>query len=394
MEEEIKRKLDSSVPEHITLSEEQKSEILTEARHRVSSEEKRQKRMLKPILVGVAIIGLSGILSYPYVKDWREQAGISSSVKEESLRKVMIEGHDYNALINSIYDEKTDSMIYTDNKAIYTYSLTSNKKTILVAPKENVLITEVLLNEKWFVWDELYSENDNGHASIHILNRESNETFVMEETLQADLQLDGDYLVRLSFDEQGAVPSYRILDLETLKETLVHELIGEGTNSRASFNDGLLVIPERLTDNEQKTVKFFVYDVYKNVKIGEYIVPYEYSLNVTVTRDKIFTQLLNEDDPSILAYIDLESGELNKIGTPTFQDYAVFGDYVALSVPKKKSDTVELYKIEGTKVKKMSTFNRVKERLVKPRFTVNGMLIVNGEGEKFPMYLQDVRNME
>lgn len=42
----------------------------------------------------------------------------------------------------------------------------------------------------------------------------------------------------------------------------------------------------------------------------------------------------------------------------------------------------------------MLTFNKIKERLVKPRFTVNGSLIVNGEGEKFPMYLQNVDEVE
>lgn len=79
---------------------------------------------------------------------------------------------------------------------------------------------------------------------------------------------------------------------------------------------------------------------------------------------------------------------------PDFDYYAVFNDYVALSVPVKESNTVKLYKIEGSNVKKMPTFNNIKERLVKPRFTVNGSLIVNGEGDKFPMYLQNVEEFK
>ncbi|MFJ7973585.1 hypothetical protein [Psychrobacillus sp. NPDC096389] len=352
MQQDIKGKLDSSIPEHITLSEDKKREILIEARDRVSPRDLRQKRLFKPMSVGAAIIVLSVVLSFPYVSDWQEQASISSQIKEGQLKKVIVEGHGYSKLINATYDEQTDAMIYTDNKAIYTYSLATNQEKLLVASKEHVVITEVVLNEKWLVWYELYMEIDNGHASIHILNRDSNETFIMDDTLQADLQLDGDYLARLSFGEQGVVPSYRILDLETLKETVVHELVGEGANSKASFKNGLLVIPEQLSINKQKKVKFFVYDVYRDVKIGEYIVPYEFSLNVTLTNNKIFSQLLNEGQPSILAYIDLIDGKFHTIEVPEFDDYAIFNDYVALSVPIKESNTVSLYKIERKTEKK------------------------------------------
>jgi hypothetical protein len=48
---------------------------------------------------------------------------------------------------------------------------------------------------------------------------------------------------------------------------------------------------------------------------------------------------------------------------------------------------VKVYKIEDTRTVKLRPFKKVKERLVKQRFTKNGTLVVNGEGEEKSMYL-------
>lgn len=47
-------------------------------------------------------------------------------------------------------------------------------------------------------------------------------------------------------------------------------------------------------------------------------------------------------------------------------------------------------KQESKNLKELPIFNNIKERLVMPRFTDDGSLIVNGEAADFSMYLQDV----
>lgn len=56
----------------------------------------------------------------------------------------------------------------------------------------------------------------------------------------------------------------------------------------------------------------------------------------------------------------------------------------------KNTDTVKLYRLENENLEELPTFNKIKERLVMPRFTDDGALIVNGESADFSMYIQDV----
>lgn len=111
---------------------------------------------------------------------------------------------------------------------------------------------------------------------------------------------------------------------------------------------------------------------------------------VTLTDNKVFAQLSNEDENVHLGYIDLESGKLHEIKAPSFSDYAVFEDYVALSINVKDTTTVKLYQIEDKELKELPAFKNMSERLVRPHFTEEGTLVVNGEGEQRTLYLQDV----
>lgn len=128
----------------------------------------------------------------------------------------------------------------------------------------------------------------------------------------------------------------------------------------------------------------------QNGGIGEYEVPYEIAELVTLTDHKIFAQLSKEDENAHLGYIDLESGKLHKIKTPPFSEFAVFENYVALSIIVKDTTTLKLYKIVDHELKELPAFKNISERLVRPRFIDNGTLLVNGEGEQKTMYLQEV----
>lgn len=90
-------------------------------------------------------------------------------------------------------------------------------------------------------------------------------------------------------------------------------------------------------------IKFYLYDINGNTRVGEYEVPYEMAQFVTLTDNKIFAQLSNADENGHLGYIDLVSGKLHEIKTPPFSEYAIFEDYVALSINVKDTTTVKLY---------------------------------------------------
>lgn len=51
---------------------------------------------------------------------------------------------------------------------------------------------------------------------------------------------------------------------------------------------------------------------------------------------------------------------------------------------------MKLYQLEDDALGELPIFNKIKERLVVPRFTDDGTLIVNGESADFSIYVQDV----
>ena len=392
MPENIKRHLDESVPSQLTLSEVKKRKILNEANQRMDGRNFSSPRLFKPFAIGVAILGLSAFLSFPYIQDWSEESAFQPALKEpnnEKIKKVTITGVEYPSLINATYIADTEEMIVTDHDGIYSYSVESETKRVIVEPKDNAEIFELAVNGEWLVWEDVST------SKLYILNRISNERKEFSNTLMTyDFQLDGDTLTYASIGDRDSFMGYKKLDLSSWKETEIHELTGEGANSRSAIHDGLLVIPERIKVNDKSSVAFFLYDLKKQIQVGEYVVPYEVANNVTITSNKIFAQLYNEGEASRLAYIDLEDGQLHEVNIPAFDAYAVYEDIVALSLSRNDWNTVKLFQIEENSVVALPTFNQIKERLVKPRFTENGTLVVNGEGEQHSMYLQDVNHLE
>lgn len=383
MQENIKRQLDATIPEQLTLSEEHKRKILMEANQRMSRPNIFNQRLLKP-LVGVAIIGLSCFLAFPYIQEWSEEKALHSS-EHDLLTEVTFPEVDYDSLINAQYVDVTNEMIYTDQEAIYSYSIAEKTKKVLVEPKEDARIFELAVNAKWLVWEEISSRK------LFILNRNSEEMTEIPNMAISDLQIEDDTLTYMFLgNENHNFRGYVAMDLQTRQTKEIQELVN-GSNSKAAINDGLIVIPERQQFGEDGMVTFYVHDVHGSSEVKEYTVPYEMAVNVTLTNEKIFAQLQNEGEGAVLGYIDLkDGGKFKEIDAPTFDAYAVYGEYVALSVPVKDTNTVKLFKLKDDGVVALSTFNQLQERLVKPRFTKDGTLVVNGEGAKRSMYLHKV----
>lgn len=389
MRENIKRQLEQSIPEQITLTNDRKNTILYEASHRLESRKLSRPRMFKPILVGVAIAGLSMFLSSPYVQQWSEHRAFQQSNKD-SLVEVTIPDVEYPSLIRAEYVGDTNEMVYTDNDGIYSFSINSETKRTLVEPKEDAGIFELAVNENWLVWEE------NSSSTMYVLNRASNEIKEYPKVNMTDYHLEEDILTIFTFkslENEALTPIYKSIDLTSFEETEILELAGPGSNSESAISEGTMAIPIE-TGNGVRT-KFYLYDLVNQVSRGEYAVPFEHTELATFTDGKIYSQLTNEGDTSsVLAYIDLKDGKLYELEAPSFDEFAVYKNYVALSVQWKDSNTVKLYKISGNKLVELPTFHHIKERLVRPRFTDEGILVVNGESDQFTMYLQDVNQLK
>jgi hypothetical protein len=383
MHEDLKQILDDSIPEHITLTERQKNKIFNEANNRFIHKKRSSPIKLKPFLSGIAIILIASILSVPTIKNWMEQ-GASEQTIMKPVIDVTIPGVEYTSLINAIYVEDTDEMIYTDHQGIYSYSLSENTKNVLVEHKENGQIFDIAVNEKWLIWEEIST------STLKILNRLNHNLKEFPNIHTSDLQVIDDQLTLVTFGNEDHFAGYKVINLTTMEESVIHQQKGNGARSKASLRENFMVIPESFDSGDQSAIHFFLYDMIKQVKVDEFIASYDEVRNVTFSNNKIWAQFYNDNEESILSYFNVGDKKLHKLNVPKFEDYAVYGDYLALSIPKKDSNTVKLYKITGDKVVALKTFDHIKERLVKPRFTENGILVVNGEGEQFTMYLQEV----
>ena len=294
---------------------------------------------------------------------------------------------DYPSLTRAKYVGATNELVYTDNNGIYAYTIDSETKRALVEPKKGVRLFEFAVNENWLAWEE----NKNSSSKMYVLDRTTNEIKEYSDENIGDYHLEGNILTFLSFSKENLNPTYQRFDLPSFEETKIYELVGDGANSSASISEGTMVIPERLKTEHGNRTELYLYDLHGKASRGKYAVPFENARLVTFIDGKIYSQFNNEgDSESVLAYIDLKDGRLYELEAPAFGEYAVYKNYVALSVQWKDSNTVKLYKISGNTLVELPTFNHIKERLVRPRFTDEGILIVNGESDKFTMYLQDV----
>lgn len=386
MREDLKGKLDESVPEDVTLSDAKKRQILMAAQEQGEKRKPSRVPKLVPAFVGVAVIGLAGLLGYPYVSDWQEQ----NALEEIGLipQEMIVAGHAYPDLITSVYDDEREALVYNSNGKIYSFDAVSKTETVLVNLEDETQTYEFIVEGDWLAWEV----NSDDSAAIEIMNLETNESKVIESRLAYNLQISGDYLIYAGFEGEEEKPSYKVVDLLTMEKTRLHELTHDGGNSGASVWQNSIVIPERVKEEGKTITTFSVYDLDKNSLEAQFTLPYERAENVTLMDNKVYAQLSDEElTATDLGYMDLVTGEFVEIETPAFDAYAVYGDYVALSVADgNDSNDVELFKMNGEELMSVPAFAGIEERLVKPRFTEEGKLIVNGEAEDRAMYLLDL----
>lgn len=374
MSKNIKQLLDETIPNDITLSEDNKQKILQKANTTMQRSTPPRRRLFRPIFSTIAIIGLLIILIGPSLLDRL------SSYKsfDTPLEKVTIPNVDYSSLIRSIFIKDTNELIFAANKTIYSYSLISHSQQVLVKSTKDIDIYTMAANENWLVWGE-------GNDDVYILDRKTQMQPKQINIVIGDIHLKENKMIYS--DSYG----YKWINLTTMEEGIIHENVGIGRNSKADLYENFLVIPEQLKTNNSNATTFYVYDITTLEQIGKYKAPYNSVENVTLVDTRIYATFSNGDEtPSTLGYIDLSDGKFHKIKTPSFHNYAIYKNYIALSVKKNNTDTVKLYQLEDKSLRELPIYNKIKERLVVPRFTDDGALIVNGEAADFSLYIQDM----
>ncbi|MDN4606728.1 hypothetical protein [Sporosarcina highlanderae] len=386
MHEHLRKSLDQSIPEKVTLKDEQKQAILAEAHRRLENGAPSRKPALKPLVTAIAVVGIAGFLGMPYIQNEIGEQAIEESTPADVLRKVSIPGENLGTLITAIYVDETKEIIYSDGKRIIAFDTESNTKEILIDGDANISGYEVVANESWIVWKQ---EDIEGYF---VLNRSNGEIRNIPDELH-DMQIAGDQLIYTSVS-WGDVWLTK-LDLTTLEQTRLYDKLQKQFGHEA-VGEGKLVLWDPYTEIDPIQVSFSVYDLQTNQEIGSFVFPYESVYNLTVSENRVFAGLYNEgDEMTTLGYVDLSDGQFYTVETPDFVSYAVYRDVLALSTPEKSSNTVELYKIKNNKAHALPTLNHIQERLVRPRFTPEGKLVVNVEGAGFySLYVVDANKLD
>ncbi|HSJ38184.1 MAG TPA: hypothetical protein VK945_08200 [Planococcus sp. (in: firmicutes)] len=386
MREDLKRQLDRSVPEDVTLSDAKKRQILKAAQERNGERKPSRVPKLLPALAGVAVIGLAGILGSPYVSDWQEQGGaVKEKNLEESLQKVVLPVNDNPELINAVFHNDNGVLVYQEDRKIYSYDVETKEEAVLTEVPEGTLIRDVAVEGEWLVWTEVLEADMENSSGLNVYNLSNDERVSISDLNAMSPIIDGDHLSFLTFGSGGA--SYQLLDLKTMEETAVYQST-EGADSMQAFNDGIIVIPDRR--EEQNVTKLTVFDANEKEIINEFELPSKTAMNIHLDDNKIYAHLADENFVSKLVLIELETGEMTELDAPEFSAFSAHGKYVALSVPEAGAETVKLFEMDGSSLVMLPTLDNVEERLVKPRFTDGGTLVVNSEGGDAGLYLLDV----
>lgn len=399
MREDLKGKLDESVPEDVTLSDAKKRQILNAAQSQCETRKPSRVPKLVPALVGVAVIGLSVILGYPYVSDWQEHGAVEEKnleeplqveplqeepLQKEPLQKVELPVNDNPQLINAVFYNDNGVLVYQEAQKIFSYNVETKEEVVLTEVPEGTWINGVTVEDDWVAWTEVLEENMDSSSVLNIYNLNTSELITISDLNALSLVIDGDQLSFLDFGSEG--PTYKLLDLKTMEETAIYQSI-EGADSMQAFNDGIIVIPD--IREEQNVTKLTVFDANEKEIINEFEVPSKTTMNIQFDDNKIYAYLADENFVSTLVSIELETGEMTEFDSPEFSAFSVHGKYVALSVAEAGTATVKLFEMDGSSLVMLPALDSVEERLWKPRFMGDGTLVVNSGEEDIGLYLLD-----
>lgn len=382
----IKEKLEKTISATINFSHDEKQKILHATKQLPSS----KRTSIKLVFITAMALGIMCVLFIPIAQQQIHQLSLNKYFENGSIIPITIKDVDYPNLITSTYVSETNELIFTDGYQFFSYDVENNQRIALTAALKNPILYGFDANKNWLVWDK----DKKGDGAFNILNRQTGEVTTLEGQEAMSLQLHDDLVTYMqSSQSDNSFLWDSVLNLETMESKLIHDaLLGEGAKSKNAFNGDRLIIPSEVKIEGEPQIQFYEYLLSDLNNVRTYTFDYDTAHYVTITDNKIFA-LFEKDWNLTLGYIPLGETELKIIEAPDSSALAVYENYVALSVNKGDSNTVKLYQIVNDELKPMRVLDKFQERLVKPRFTKDGKLVVNGEGPNRTMYVIDVKKV-
>ncbi|MGN7477776.1 hypothetical protein ACTHOQ_07960 [Solibacillus silvestris] len=302
-----------------------------------------------------------------------------------TVEKVVFPETAYDALINSIYLDETNEFVYRTENGFYSFDVANKQQSLLMETSDWAY--DYGVSENWLFWVQPV-ENE---QKFHILNRKTNEVKVYENDFLYGIGVKGNTLIFMgqTRGDNFLGTAYKVMDLETGKVEVLREFEG-GSHSRPAIDGSRIAISETVRLENGVNTLITVHDFEEINDIANYVLPYPIVQNVLLKGSKVYGYMWNEreGEPASIGTINMENGQFEAIEASVIMDgYATDGEHFAIEVKKGDTNTVQLFEnIDGT-LKRISSLPAIKERLVKPRFTEGGTLIVNGEGPDHAMYL-------
>lgn len=361
-----------------------KERIIEKTRHHMkqpTKEKSKKKRAIVPVLAAVCVLILILFLAGPYVY----QAFFLQ--QKFSIEKVIFPESAHNSLYKAIYIDATNEFVYSKEDGFYSFDVATEQE-ILILATTNIGYGYVA-SEKWIVWNQ----HQDNQSVLNILNRQTNALrTIIDQDSFISFKLQGDSIISLAMvknEEQQLVWGYTIFNLVTEQMNILVEHT-MGSRSMPAIDGEKAVISQELDMDTGKQTIISVHDIRGLDDLETYIVPYEIVERLTIKGNKIYGYMWNsnDDEPANIGMIDIETGAFTILQTSvSIHDYATDGQYFAIAVQKGDSNSVQLFEEQDGQLKRISSLPNINERLVLPRFTEDGTLVVTSEGPERPIYL-------
>lgn len=365
-------------------TEDHKKRIIDNTKSKMNKKQVKlaHKRKWSPIIAALFLVMITLFLTAPYINN------AFFNKESYTIEKIVISNVSYDSLITSTYVDKTNELIYNTNSGFYVFDVENREQSMLV-PTNGDRIYDYAVSEKWLVWAQPIHDE----MKLHIINRETfQQKIVNIPSFFGGLHLVQDTIIYHAIGDESvtgkATPNYSEYHLVTGKMEKLRE-VGGGSNSKPAINGNQIAISERINIDGKIQTSVSIHNLETFENLETYILPYEIAQNIQLKEQQLFGLLLNNDmATSVIGVIDLEVNNYMELEASVgVDDFATDGKHFAISVQKGDSNTVQLFNLKEGVLKRTSTIPSIKERLVKPRFTEQGTLVVNGEGADRAMYI-------
>ena len=374
--------LDELIPEHVTLTDKQRTAIVQKAKNGDLPKQMRTAKMT-PIFISAAVISILCFFIFTFLGEIERKETLSDLIEAGIIREIKAEEIPYESKIPSTYITETDELIYVSGSSVFSYEVENKVQRALTDDSTGATSYNIKANENWLVWCNFDNQ------SLHIMNRQTMAQQVISNFSSVTVILNDDLSSFYNFDDQ----TFTIMDLETLQMNPVHT-VDEMTSTQHFSQDGQLVTMIESYTNDEKSLEFYTHDIQTGTVKSVATIPFMEAGMWTYENGFIYAEYQAKDGPWKLLRVDLATNEWTILDVPEYSGYAVHGHFLALSGLEDEQSEMALFRMEGDELVKLTTFDAFTDRLVRPRFNEEGMLLVNSEDEAYTMYIVDVNKID